>query len=96
MLKPRIVGAGGFDLAGAWAIGFPQHQGIKCYAVALGRCWLAMEGASEPLALVEGDCFLLPHGRPFRLASNLAVTPVSYTELVRDRDVRSWMGAVNA
>ncbi len=40
LLKPRIVEAGGFDLAGAWSIGFPQHQGIKCYAVALDQCWV--------------------------------------------------------
>ena len=92
LLKPRIAGAGGFDLAGAWAIAFPQHQGIKCYAVALGRCWLVMEGVDEPLALSEGDCILLPHGRPFRLASGLAVAAVGYAELERDGDVRSWNG----
>ena len=92
LLKPRIIGAGGFDLAGAWAIGFPQHRGIKCYAVAHGRCWLALEGVHEPLALREGDCFLLPHGRPFRLASDLAVRPVGYAELLRDGDKRSWNG----
>ena len=70
----------------------PEHQGIKCYAVALGGCWLAMEGVNEPLALRQGDCFLLPHGRPFRLTSDLAVTPVGYGELRRDGDVRSWNG----
>ena len=92
LLKPRVVGAGGFDLAGAWAISFPQHQGVKCYAVARGRCWLAMEGLQEAFALSEGDCFLLPHGRRFRLAGDLAVKPVGYVELLRDGDVRSWNG----
>ena len=92
ILKPTIVGAGAFDLAGAWAIGFPRHQGIKCYALAVGDCWLALEGVAEPFALHEGDCFLLPHGLPFRIASDLAIAPIGYERLLRDGDRRSWNG----
>ena len=48
-----------------------QHQGIKCYAVVSGQCWLAVEGVADAVRLKTGDCFLLPRGRPFRLASDM-------------------------
>ncbi len=68
----------GFDIGGEWSIQFPQHEGIKCYAVVSGQCWLSVEGVPEAVHLKTGDCFLLPLGRPFRLASDLALTPVDY------------------
>jgi AraC-like DNA-binding protein len=55
---------------------FPQHEGIKCYALVSGQCWLAVDGVSEAVHLKAGDCFLLPRGRPFRLASDLTLKPV--------------------
>ncbi len=76
LLKLRSYMVGGFDIGGDWSIGFGRHEGIKCYAVASGACWLSMEGVPEPVRLGTGDCFLLPRGRPFHLASDLAVTPV--------------------
>ena len=67
-------------MGGEWSIGFPQHEGIKCYALLSGQCWLTVEGVSDAAHLAEGDCFLLPHGRPFTLASDLMLTPVdAYT-----------------
>ena len=33
LLKPRNSMCGGFDVGGEWSIQFPQHEGIKCYAV---------------------------------------------------------------
>jgi AraC-like DNA-binding protein len=76
LLKPRSYLSAGFDAGGDWAIQFPANAGIKCYAVMSGQCWLAVEGVAEPMCLRTGDCFLLPGGRPFRLASDLALTPV--------------------
>jgi hypothetical protein len=55
---------------------FPQHEGIKCYAVVSGQCWLSVEGVPDAVHLKAGDCFLLPRGRPFRLASDLTLAPV--------------------
>src|SRR4051794_14264938 len=75
LLKPRSYVSRGFSAGGDWAIRFAPYDGIKFNAVLSGRCWLAMEGVADPLRLEEGDCFLLPKGRPFRLASDLAVTP---------------------
>jgi len=76
LLKPRSYIAGGFDVGGEWSALFGKHDGIKCYSVVSGECWLCVEGVPDAVRLETGDCFLLPHGRPFRLASNLNLTPV--------------------
>lgn len=79
LLKPQSYSSGGFAVRGDMAIQFPKHQGIKCYAMLAGECWLVMEGVAEPVLLKAGDCFLLPRGLPFRLATDLSVEPVHYT-----------------
>jgi AraC-like DNA-binding protein len=76
LLKPRTYVSGGFDVGGEWAIQFPQKEGIKCYAVVSGACWLLVEGVPDAVHIQTGDCFLLPTGRPLRLASDLAVAPI--------------------
>ncbi|MBP2302099.1 AraC family transcriptional regulator [Azospirillum picis] len=81
LLKPHTYIAGGFDLAGGWSIRFNAHTGIKCYALVSGRCWLTVEGAAEPLEMEAGDCVLLPNGRRFVLAADLALDPVPYPDL---------------
>jgi AraC-like DNA-binding protein len=78
LLKPKSYMFGGFDAGGDWSIRFGKHDGIKCYAVVSGACWLAVEGVAEAVRLQAGDCFLLPRGWPFRLASDLLLTPVDY------------------
>ena len=75
LLEPRSYRVGGFEAGGDWSIRFDPFEGIKCYAVTSGACWLAVEGAGEPVLLEQGDCFLLPHGWPFRVASDLALPP---------------------
>jgi AraC-like DNA-binding protein len=82
LLKPRSFAAGGFDVGGELSIQFPRHEGIKCYAVFSGQCWLAVEGVPDPVRLKAGDCFLLPSGRPFRLATDLALTPVDFRTIL--------------
>ena len=75
LLEPRSYRIGGFEAGGDWSIRFGAHEGIKCYAVTSGRCWLAADGAGEPVLLEQGDCFLLPHGGPFRIASDPDLPP---------------------
>lgn len=76
LLKPRSSVSSGVDAGGAWAIQFPdQHKLIKCYAVVAGECWLAVDGVPDAAHLRQGDCFVLPRGRAFRLASDLALPP---------------------
>ena len=76
LLKPRSYVSGGFDMGEQWSVQFRQHEGLKCYAVVAGQCWLSVQGVPDPVRLAAGDCFLLPSGRPFRLASDLTLTPI--------------------
>ncbi len=36
------------DLAAAWSISFDPHDGIKCYAMLSGMCWIDVEGNRDP------------------------------------------------
>jgi AraC-like DNA-binding protein len=81
LLRPRSYVSAGFDAGGAWSVGFPHNVGIKCYAVVSGGCWLVVDGVADPIALKAGDCFLLPGGRAFRLASDPALPATASTEI---------------
>jgi AraC-like DNA-binding protein len=74
-LEPRRYFVGGFEAGGDWSVRFGAYDGIKCYAVTSGGCWLTVEGAGEPVLLKQDDCFLLPHGLPFRVASDPDLPP---------------------
>src|SRR5580698_8715444 len=78
LLKPQSYISGGFGVDGDMAIQFPKHQGIKCYAMVSGQCWLSVEGVPDPVLLTAGDCFLLPRGLPFRLTTDLALPPIDF------------------
>jgi AraC-like DNA-binding protein len=82
LLKPRSYSCGGFDVGGALSIQFPKHDGIKCYALVSGRGWLSVEGVPDPVRLETGDCFVLPRGWPFRLATDLTVTPIDFRTIL--------------
>lgn len=82
MLKPRTYMVGGFDVGGDWSIRFAQHEGVKCYAVLSGDCWLTVEGVDESVPMTTGDCFLMPLGRPFSMASDPVLTPVDAMPLI--------------
>jgi AraC-like DNA-binding protein len=95
LLKLHTYMVGGFDLAGKWSVQFGRYEGIKCYALVSGECWLVVEGVSEPVRLATGDCFLLPRGVPFRLASDIHLTPMDADRLFRtppNGGIRTWNG----
>jgi len=73
LLQLKSYRVGGFEAGGHWSVGFDAYAAIKCYAVTAGACWISVDGVCEPTFLQEGDCVLLPHGRPFRIASELAL-----------------------
>jgi Cupin len=54
LLKPRSYMSGGFDAGGEWSVRFPQHEGVKCYAVVSGQCWLSVEGVPDAVSLSLG------------------------------------------
>lgn len=96
LLKPRNHLSAGFAAGGDWAVQFPdQQEGIKTGAVVAGRCWLAVDGVADTMRLEAGDFFLLPHGRSFRLASDLAVPPVEAARIfspARTGGIATWNG----
>ncbi len=76
LLKPRNYLSAGFEAGLPWAVQFPdQQKSIKSGSVISGTCWLSVEGVAEPVFLQPGDSFLLPKGRPFRMAGSLDVAP---------------------
>ncbi|WP_084421751.1 AraC family transcriptional regulator [Henriciella litoralis] len=79
LLEPRSYRVGGFEAGGNWSIRFGAYDdAIKCYALSAGSCWITVEEAGPPLLLEEGDCFLLPHGRPFQVASDPTLPAEDY------------------
>ena len=89
LMKPQLYASGGFALLDDLAIQFPKHRGIKCYAILAGQCWLVVEGVPEPVLLHAGDCFLLPRGLPFRLATDLSLEPIFFTDAYARLRMRS-------
>lgn len=81
LLKPRGVQVGRFDIGIKQAVLFSRYEGVKCYAVIAGQCWLALEDG-EPVLLQKGECFLLPSGRPFSISTHLKATPIHISELL--------------
>jgi AraC-like DNA-binding protein len=76
LLRVHSSMSGGFDAGADWSIRFDQHQGIKFYAVISGECSLWVDGMTDPLLVKSGDCFLLPRGRAFHMASDLSLPPL--------------------
>jgi AraC-like DNA-binding protein len=95
LLKPRSYSCGGTDMGGDLSVQFPRHEGIKCYAVVAGESWLSVEGVREPVQLTAGDCFLLPRGWPFRLASDLSLPSVDALTLLSTQQKKGGMVSIN-
>ena len=89
LLQPRSYITAGLDAGGAWSIRFDDLAGrIKCYAITRGSCWLAVDAIDEPVRLSAGDCFVLASGRPFVLASDLALPSSAPAEVFGDEGGR--------
>jgi len=84
LLKLRNYWSAGFDFGGDWSFGFGPYDGMKFYAALSGECWLAVDGVPEAVRITAGDCVILPRGRPFRVASDLALAPLDPFELFPD------------
>ncbi len=85
LLKPQSYLTAGFDAGGAWAVRFDNQAGrIKCYALTSGACWLAVDGVDDPIGLTSGDCFVLPSGRSFMLASDVRLPPAAAHDVFAD------------
>jgi AraC-like DNA-binding protein len=80
LMKPQSYVSGGYRVVFGSAVQFPRKTGMKCYAVLSGTCWLSVEGFAD-VQLSPGDCYILPHGLPFRLATDRTKPAVDYATL---------------
>lgn len=78
LLKTESYASGGVVLNPERSVQWPAHDGVKCYAVVTGECWLTVEGMTDSLRLVAGDCYLLPPGPAFKLATDLSAKTVNF------------------
>jgi AraC-like DNA-binding protein len=76
LLRPNSYGFRGLDAGGDWVLAFGADDGIKCYAIQSGSCWLAIAGAAAPMLLEAGDFVLLPGRQAFRLYSAADAPPI--------------------
>jgi AraC-like DNA-binding protein len=76
MLKPASYAFRGLNAGGLWSIAFEAVEGIKCYALDSGACWVALSGPSAPVRLEAGDFVMLPTGQAFRLYSSEFADPL--------------------
>jgi AraC-like DNA-binding protein len=76
VLRVRNSTSGGFDAGEHWSLDFVQNEGIRFYAVVSGECWLTVDGVPDPVRIKSGDCFLLPRGRAYRMASDMLLSPL--------------------
>jgi AraC-like DNA-binding protein len=76
LLRPSTFAFRGLDASGAWALAFAANDGIKCYAINSGACWLDLEDTTSPVHLSAGDVVLLPTGSAFRLYSVSDAPPI--------------------
>lgn len=90
LLKPHTYVAGGFDFGGDWSVRFNVHRGVKYFALVSGAALLAVDGETDPIRLETGDCVLLPNGRRFVIAKDLAFKPIRFEELPES----DWNGGI--
>lgn len=81
LLDPRGHLSAGLVAGGDWAVAFPPPPGVKFNVVRRGGCLLEVDGVPEPIALSEGDCYLVTGGRAFILRSGPEVPPVEAAPL---------------
>lgn len=81
LLRPRSFMFRALEAGEPWSLQFPGADGIRCYALLSGRCWLLVDDISTPVRLEAGDCVLLTKNRPFRMTSDPALPSVDALSL---------------
>ena len=81
LLNARGVLSVRLEAGGEWCIQFPDYESVRFGTLAVGTCWLEVEGMEQAIRLQTGDCYLLTDGRPYRLGSDLAVQAADMYEV---------------
>lgn len=76
LMRPAGYGFRGIDAAGDWALAFAAAQGIRCFAIEAGGCWLKHAGDMPPVRFDAGDVVLLAGGGAVHLFSSDAIEPL--------------------
>ena len=84
LLRPRSYMFHGLDAGDPWSLRFPPHDGIRCYAILGGACWLVVEGVDTPTRLGAGDCALVTRPRSVRLTSDIDLAPTDAVALMTE------------
>ena len=71
LMRPNSYGFRGLDAGPHWALKYGRAEGIKCFAIRSGACWLSLDDTAAPVRLLAGDFVLLPTRNAFRLCSTL-------------------------
>lgn len=80
LLRPRSFHHAGLRGTGPWALRFESFPHVQIGGVAIGQCWLTLDG-HDPLLLRQGDFYLLGGPPPYVLASELGAEPRPATSL---------------
>ncbi|MGN6581247.1 MAG: AraC family transcriptional regulator [Bordetella sp.] len=83
LLRPRSYMFRAIDAAGDWSLQFPGIDGLRCYALLSGSCWLVIDDHDGPIRLESGDCLLMTRRQSFRMASDPALPPQDVLPLLR-------------
>jgi hypothetical protein len=96
LLKPRSYISAGSTSARRWRSSSGGMTASSAMLSSPARASLPWEGEAEPVRLGRGDCFLLPTGRPFSLATGPGLTPIDAHTLLSGKQngaVRTVNGA---
>ncbi len=74
LLRPRSFHHVGLRGTGPWAMRFEPFPHVQIGVVAIGQCWLTLEG-HDPVLLQQGDFYLLGDPPPYVLGSELGAEP---------------------
>ncbi|WP_202423723.1 AraC family transcriptional regulator [Duganella margarita] len=69
LMRPCGYGFRGLDAGGDWALAFTAAEGVLCFAIETGGCWLRLVDAVAPTRLEAGDVVLLTGGGAVQLYS---------------------------
>ncbi len=90
LAKTRVHGgiSGRIQARAPWGLSFDGSRPASFHVVVQGACWVRLDGAAEPVQLVQGDVALLPRGVAHVLADAPDRPTVDFRAVVGEQAVR--------